>query len=217
MIETVIERDPDVIEGHNIFRFDLPYIEARCKLHGIPFSIGRGGGVPRKHETSMRFAERSFEFTSYEVPGRHVVDTFLLTMAFDVSRRRLPGFGLKDVARYFGVAQPDRTYIDGDRITETWEHEPDQLIAYALDDVLETGAIARLLSGSNFYVTQMTPMSYQEVSRSGPGAKIESLMIRAYLTSRHSLPAPTTDRYGLGSVHRCVVYGRRSSRRVCRR
>jgi hypothetical protein len=28
------ERDPDVIEGHNIFRFDLEYIETRARLHG---------------------------------------------------------------------------------------------------------------------------------------------------------------------------------------
>ena len=27
------ERDPDVIEGHNIFRFDLEYIEARARRH----------------------------------------------------------------------------------------------------------------------------------------------------------------------------------------
>jgi DNA polymerase elongation subunit (family B) len=28
-------RDPDVIEGHNLFRFDLEYIEARARRHRI--------------------------------------------------------------------------------------------------------------------------------------------------------------------------------------
>src|SRR5437899_13087299 len=31
----VRERDPDVIEGHNIFRFDLEYLQARARLHGV--------------------------------------------------------------------------------------------------------------------------------------------------------------------------------------
>ena len=37
----VRERDPD--EGHNIFRFDLEYLEARARLHGVALAWGRGG------------------------------------------------------------------------------------------------------------------------------------------------------------------------------
>ena len=33
-------RDPDVIEGHNIFKFDLSYIKARAKRHGIALPVG---------------------------------------------------------------------------------------------------------------------------------------------------------------------------------
>ena len=34
------ERDPDVLEGHNIFRFDLEYIEARARRHKVPLALG---------------------------------------------------------------------------------------------------------------------------------------------------------------------------------
>ncbi len=37
------ERDPDVLEGHNIFRFDLEYLEARARRHGLTLAWGRGG------------------------------------------------------------------------------------------------------------------------------------------------------------------------------
>lgn len=190
MIDTLNEKDPDVIEGHNIFRFDLPYIRRRCALHGVPLTIGRGGTAPRVFETSMRFAERSFEFTCFEIGGRHVVDTFLLLMAYDVTARALPGYGLKESARHFGFAAPDRTYVPGDEITDVWRTNPDRLLRYALDDVKETAALAHLLSGAGFYLTQMTPLTFQDVARTGPGVKIESLMVRAYLRERHSLPAP---------------------------
>ena len=35
LVRCVRERDPDVIEGHNIFNFDMPYILARCARHGV--------------------------------------------------------------------------------------------------------------------------------------------------------------------------------------
>ena len=34
------ERDPDTIEGHNIFRFDLEYIEARARRHRVAARLG---------------------------------------------------------------------------------------------------------------------------------------------------------------------------------
>ena len=37
------ERDPDVFEGHNIFKFDLPYLAARAKRHKVKLAWGRDG------------------------------------------------------------------------------------------------------------------------------------------------------------------------------
>src|SRR5262249_171665 len=41
------ERDPDVIEGHNLFRFDLPYLVARAKKLKTKLDWGRSGGFLR--------------------------------------------------------------------------------------------------------------------------------------------------------------------------
>ena len=54
--------------------------------------------------------------------------------------------------------------------------------------MIETERLARHLSGSSFYLTQMVPMPYGHAARTGPAAKIESLFVRAYLHARHSLP-----------------------------
>ena len=187
-IRTIQEQDPDIIEGHNIFRFDFPYLMRRCAMHGVPFAIGRDRSEPRTFSTSIRFAERSLDFTALDIVGRHVIDTFFLAMTYDVIKRDLPGYGLKEVARYFGFAPADRTYVEGDKITQMWEDDPETLIKYAEDDVIETERIARHLSESNFYLTQMLPMEYGQVARVGPAAKIESLFVREYLRKKHSLP-----------------------------
>lgn len=112
VIAVISERDPDVIEGHNIFSFDLPYLEARCRKHGIAFAIGRDNTVPRSYPATIRFAERSIDFPYYEVPGRNIIDTLFLVQSYDIAKRAMQSYGLKAVAKHFGFASPDRTYIE---------------------------------------------------------------------------------------------------------
>ena len=187
LVEVICRHDPDVIEGHNIFAFDFAYLAERFKRYKIPFNIGRDGSEPRTYNSSMRFAERSIDFPVFQIAGRHVIDTYFQVMSYDVFKRDLPGYGLKAAARYFGFAPEDRTYIDGDQIAQTWITNPDLLLQYAADDVIETERLARHLSGSTFYLTRMLPMPYGQVARTGPAAKIESLFVREYLRQKHSL------------------------------
>lgn len=188
LVQIICDRDPDVIEGHNIYAFDLAYLMARCERYGIDLAIGRDGSVPRPFASNMRFAERTVEYPALDIAGRHVVDTYFQVMSFDVFKRDLPGYGLKAVAQYFGLAADNRTYIEGHEIAHTWQTDPERLLAYALDDVIETERLARHLSGSAFYLTQMLPMTYGKVARTGPAAKIEALLTREYLRQRQALP-----------------------------
>ena len=189
LVAVIRRRDPDVIEGHNIYAFDLAYLMTRCTLHGVDFAVGRDGSAPRTFASAMRFAERSVDLPAVDIAGRHVIDTYLQVMAFDVFKRDLPSYGLKAAARYFGLQADDRTYVKGEQISQVWRDEPERLIDYAGHDVVETERLARLLSGSAFYLTRMVPMPYGQVARTGPAAKIEALMVRGYLRQRHALPS----------------------------
>src|SRR5690606_18364560 len=164
------------------------YLTARCKRHGVAFALGRDGSEPRTFPSAMRFAERSVEFEGVEIAGRHVIDTLFQVMSFDVFKRDLPNYTLKGAAKYFGFAPEGRTYVEGADIARVWREDPERLLAYALDDVIETERLARHLSGSTFYLAQMVPMPYGQAARTGPAAKIESLLVRGYLHARHSLP-----------------------------
>ena len=190
LVQIIREKDPDVIEGHNIYNFDLPYILTRCKLHGVDFSVGRDGSSPRAFDSRMSFADRSVGYSAHEIPGRHIIDTWLLVQAYDLSKRSLESYGLKYAARYFGFAKEDRIYIQPEKISWYWDHEPDLLIRYALDDVRETRHLSEHLSQSSFYLTQMLPLNYGAVARLGSSAKIESLILREYVSKKYSIPKP---------------------------
>jgi len=192
LINMISEMDPDVIEGHNIFSFDLSYLQRRCERHGIPFAIGRNRLQPKTYPASIRFAERSIDYTFFDIPGRHVIDTLFLVQSYDTSKRSMQSYGLKAVAKHFGFASPDRTYVDYKDIASLWDNNHEKLLAYALDDVRETRALSSLLSGSNFYLAQMMPYTYAMTSRIGPAAKIEVLFVREYLRRKQSIPKPSS-------------------------
>ena len=207
LVELIQERDPDVIEGHNIFDFDLPFIQRRCKLNGVKFAVGRDGSQPRSYPASIRFVERTRDYLYCDIAGRHVVDTLLLVQSFDAAKRAMPSYSLKEAAKYFGFATETRTYIDHTDIAEVWNKEPEKLLRYALDDVRETEKLAAMLSGSNFYMTQMMPFGYAQVSRMGPAAKIEALFVREYLRQKHSIPRPQNGQQNVGGFTEVFLKG----------
>lgn len=191
-VRIVRDRDPDVLEGHNILGFDLPYLSTRCALHRVPLAIGRDGSPPRTLETRTAAGDHPFEYTVTDIAGRHVIDTLLLLQSYDASRRSMENYGLKYAAQFFGLSREDRTYIRGDRIAWHWDHDVKPLMAYAMDDVTETAKLSELLSPTSFYLTQMVPAGFGTVSRMGSAAKIEMMMVREYLRQKHALPSPRT-------------------------
>lgn len=216
-VQRVRERDPDVIEGYNLFKFDLPYLITRARREGVKLAIGRDGSEMRTRPGRFMAAERTINYTKTEIFGRQVVDVYFLVHLYDVTRRELESWGLKEAARHFGVAVADRVRIEGGRISETFRVDPSRVRRYALHDVLETRRLAELLSPAYFAMAQMVPMNYQNVCVRGNAAKIDALMIREYLRQGFSLPRPDEPRRFAGgytdiffqgvarNVHHCDV------------
>lgn len=188
LVRTIEERDPDIIEGHNIFNYDLDYISRRAKMHGVPLDLGRNGKTARSRSSRVMIAERTINYSRWDISGRHVVDTMILAQFYDVVTRELESFGLKEIARQLNLAPPDRTYLEADQITWHYLNAPDELHRYALDDVRETRGLSDLLSRSYFFEAQIFPFSFQNVVVRGNAAKIDSLFIREYLRQGHAIP-----------------------------
>lgn len=189
-IDLIRQRDPDVIEGHNLCNFDLPYLDKRCRRHKIKFALGRGGQPASSRPSRVTIGDRMIPFQRYEIYGRHVVDTFHLVQLYDLSHRDMEGYGLKAAARYFAINAPDRTYVDGNDITNLFETDHDLLLKYCLDDVRETDGIARLLSPSYFYQAQLIPLAYQNCIVRGNATRIDALLCAEYLHRHTALPTP---------------------------
>src|SRR5579875_442809 len=208
MVRIIRERDPDVIEGHNLFRFDLEYLESRAARYRLRLSLGRDGSPLRARPSRIQIAERTIAYRRYDAYGRSIVDTWFLAQHYDIASRQLEGFGLKELAQHFGIARRGRVYIEPTKVSAYFDHDTDKLLAYALDDARETGTLAALMSPSYFVQAQIFPCSYQSTMLRGNATKIDALLMRAYLTAGHSIPQPQKPQPvegGYTEIRRCGV------------
>lgn len=158
------ERDPDVIEGHNLFKFDLPFLVARARKAKTKLDWGRSGGFLRSRPSRLQIAEKTIDYPKFAVDGRHFVDTFLLAHFYDVGMRSLTGFERSDVAQHFGLTSAlEVSQLFGRELQRAWIEEPARYRERALCAVRETRAVADILSPSYFIQAQIFPYNYQDV------------------------------------------------------
>ena len=183
------DRDPDVIEGHNLFKFDLPFLVARARKAKTKLDWGRSGGFLRSRPSRLQIAEKTIDYPKFTVEGRHFVDTFLLAQFYDVGMRSLSGFERSDVAQHFGLTNAlDVSQLSGKELQRAWQDDPKRYRERALCAVRETRAVADLLSPSYFIQAQIFPYNYQDVIVRGNATRINALFLREYFRQRYGIP-----------------------------
>jgi DNA polymerase elongation subunit (family B) len=169
----IAERDPDVVEGHNLFRATLPYLAARARQHKLRLRWGRDGSPVTSRPSRLQIAEKTIQYPRASVSGRHFVDTYVLAQYYDVGTRELEGFSLAEVAAHFGLAEAATDPLARAR---------------------EVRALAASLSASYFVQAQIFPYNYQDVIVRGNATKIDALFLREYLRRGHSVPGTPESR-----------------------
>src|SRR5436189_1794588 len=145
------ERDPDVIEGHDLFRFDLAYLVGRAKKLKTKLDWGRSGGFLRSRPSRLQIAEKTIDYPKFTIGGRHFVDTLLLAQVYDVGMRSLAGFERSDVARHFDLCDSEQiSSLTGKELERAYLESSETFRQRALCGVRETRALSDLLSPSYF-------------------------------------------------------------------
>ncbi|MBL9216404.1 MAG: DNA polymerase [Opitutaceae bacterium] len=191
--ERLRELDPDIIEGHNLFKFDLDYLRQRSRRLKVPCAWGRFGLNAEFRNSRLKVAERWVDFPRCDVPGRTVVDTYLLVQLYDITAREMTGYGLKETAVYFGITPESgegRTYIDGAQIQQAFRQDRPAFLAYLTDDLRETRGLGDVLLPTYFEQARAFPILLQEATLRGTAGKVDLLFLEEYYHARASCPAP---------------------------
>ena len=180
--------DPSIILGHNIFGFDLPYLR-HC---GGDLLIGRDGSrakFARRVSQFRKDGSQSYDYNNCTIYGRQVVDTFHLSIKYDIARNYV-SYKLKDIIRQEGLERRDREMYDASKIRENYTNPEEwtKIIKYAEHDADDALALFDLMAPSFFYYTQSIPKTFQQVINGATGSQVNSFMVRSYLQEKHGLP-----------------------------
>jgi DNA polymerase elongation subunit (family B) len=168
LTELIRERDPDVIEGHDLFKKILPGIAAHARNAKVKLPWGRDGTPLASRPSRIQVAEKTITYPKYEAAGRHFVDTFLLAQFYDVTARVLESYDLADITAHLHI--PPGPVLE------------------------QVAALSEALGASYFVQAKIFPYNYQDVIVRGSATKADALFLREYLRRGHSLPEPPEPR-----------------------
>jgi DNA polymerase I len=202
--EWVQEINPDVLIGHNIFCFDLPYLAACAQRFGIGLCLGRDGMEMTREVQERKFRldmGRHLQFRMPQAPGREFVDTLLLAYKFDVGKK-WESYGLKYLVKTEGLEGEGRVFYDAAKIRENYR-KPSEMIkikAYAERDADDALNLFKKIGTTFFQMTRFLPMSLSEICVSASGGQIDALLVSSYLSQGHSIPETSEKRKFQGAI-----------------
>jgi len=206
-VHVIRERNPDVIEGHDLFVHSLPYLARRADLLSIELPLGRDESDLKLFSPRGNPLEPDFERAMFGIAGRHLIDTKALAHSYSISRRGLEHYGLRYLSQYFGFSTKSPPAITNEQIASAWADQPNLVLAQALQDCRDIRALSDHLSPSYFFQARMVPLSYEAVVRGGSAAKIELMILREYIRQKHSVPKPEAGAQRTGAYTDVFITG----------
>lgn len=188
--------DPDIIIGHDLFKRDLELLKIRSKAKKVKQDWGRTEAAVGGRSSRMTVAEKQLDYKRWQVPGRELVDSWILAVLHDVSGRELLSYDLSDVCAHFGieVGRP-----------------ADPLEQRAAKDTDAVAKLHRNLLYPYFLQAQIFPLTLENVILRGNATRINHLFLREYYRRGHSIPKkPEVENFAGGLTaqeHEGCAYG----------
>lgn len=189
----VRDMDPSILCGHNIYAYDLPYLQfCYSKYNEGNIKLGRLDKPIyfNKFESKYRVdGSRDLHYQKCQVYGRELVDTMFLAYKYDSVEKKYESYGLKKIIAQEGLEKANRTFYDAGAIRHNYTNpeELEKIKKYAEEDGDDALALYDLMVAPTFYLTQSIPKPFQLVVESATGSQINSLLVRSYLQDRHSV------------------------------
>ena len=208
------EVDPSIIIGHNIFGYDLQYLNSRAVRYNENLEIGRDGSAIRFNKRASKKRKdgsQSYDYFDAKIDGREICDSMFMAITYDV-QRKFPSYALKKIEEHLGLVDKDRIVWDFNECSveeacqddEKWQ----QLCEYAIDDADSPLKMFDIMAPSVFYQNRSIPKKFQQMINEATGSQLDSFMIRGYLQDGYSQPksSPKSDFQGAISMGNPGVY-----------
>ena len=118
----VREIDPSIIVGHNIYSYDLKYMQFIAQREGGDLYLVRNSSPLTFEERASKFRKDASQFYEYNRPhiyGRELCDTFFLALKYDIGRK-YDSYGLKQIIKQEGLEIKNRQFYDASKIHKNY-------------------------------------------------------------------------------------------------
>lgn len=188
----VRDKNPTVLCGHNIFGYDLPYINYCAQKSGTSLALGRNESNIKFDNWESKFRKdgsQDYMYKRCHIYGREIVDTMFVAIHFDFSRK-YDSYGLKQIIKQENLEVKDRVFYDASKIHQNYKNPEEwkKIKEYAIHDADDAKSLYELMISSYFYFNRSIPKTFQVMNYSATGSQLNSLLVRSYLQDGHSIP-----------------------------
>jgi len=191
----VIEKDPSILTGYNIYLFDIPYLLGIADKHKFEINLGRDNSAMqfenRRNPRKIRKdGSQEYDYQRPEVWGRDIVDMWIVTLKADQATKKYDSYALKSVIKVEGLEKEGRTHYDASKIKDDWHdlNKRRDICQYCIDDSEDPIKLFDLMATPFFLITAYIPKPFQIVTETNTGGQINSLLVRSYLQDGWSIP-----------------------------
>lgn len=115
---------PDVITGYNSENFDFDFIYGRCEalyldIKKIAKTLNPNINIFRKNST-LKLGQETEHYEQTYMWGYNILDIMHAVRKAQAINSDIKKSGLKYITKFSKVAKPNRVYVPGDKIFETW-------------------------------------------------------------------------------------------------
>lgn len=196
--------DPDIIVGHNIYGYDLPYLEFVASKFGKSLHLGRDNSAIYFNKKTSEYrvdGNTTWTYNKAHIYGRHIIDTMFLSVKYDIGRE-FSSWGLKPIIEHLKLQKEGRVFYDAAKIRENWHipEEREKIVQYAIDDSDDALNLYELMIPAYFYMCQSLPIPFEEMMQGATGKWMNSIVVRSYLQEGHSIPEADEKIYVHGGI-----------------
>jgi DNA polymerase, archaea type len=183
--------DASVIIGHNIFGYDLPYLQFIADREQTSLKLGRDDSELKWDGWESKFridGSKDLHYKRCHIYGRNIIDTLFLSYKHDIGRN-YDNYKLKYIIEKEGLEVKDRQFYDGSKIRDNYliPEEWVKIKKYAEHDADDALALYNLMIPPFFYLTPSIPKTFQQMLYTASGSQINAFLVRSYLQEGHSI------------------------------
>jgi len=178
-LDKLKESNIDVLTGWNIYDFDLQRIKAKDKNNRLSFT-------DLVNISGAKLNNKQLQGYCIYVDNKYieVIDAMHLVIKYDAIARDIPAqdYGLKNVAKHFGISKDDRVILGADEIREYFKTNRALFNEYFDEDVREAYEIFKKLAPPYYYVKSIVPfnISFFKAFRSSTASIWERILEHYY-------------------------------------